>query len=222
MSFELVAPQENYAASLDFYNKGGNCMGISSLWVRELFRRNTSSLAEPNVIEGRGLQARYGFFSKGAKCVQDADVAFWSEQASLLCNFGVKKIIARDYSSSVALVNSLPEKFSNTAILTGWQYSDKQSCLDRFGFYRPSAQGGHVVALFKLKGAGEIYMYDANFGVHKWHPTSGVSLKTDMKRYMIEAGYGLIAKMDVAMMLSTNNDIPADKKPVDFSAFRYD
>lgn len=197
-------------------------MGISSLWVRELFRRNTSSLAEPNVMEGRSLQARYGFFSKEAKRVQDADVAFWSEQAGLLCDFGVRKIIARDYSSSVALVNSLPKAFGNVAILTGWQYSDTQSCLNRFGFYRPSAKGGHVVALFKLKSAGEIYMYDANFGVHRWNPVSGVSLKTDMKRYMIEADYGLIAKMDVAMMLSTNSDIPADKKPVDFSTFKYD
>ena len=96
MGFELVAPQENYLVSLNFYNKGGNCMGISSLWVRELFRRNTSSLAEPNVMEGRSLQARYGFFSKEAKRVQDADVAFWSEQAGLLCDFGVRKIIARE------------------------------------------------------------------------------------------------------------------------------
>lgn len=225
MSFELIAGPVFYSDAMNHFGGEGNCLGMSGQWAMTVIGSEAKNLAEPNVIEAKGLQTHYRH-SLAHSNVSGAEVFFLEREAEKRSLGHIKRKTAIGYGAAVDLVNSLPKKSGNVTIVTCWDFSSeehmkvKQGCLGRFR--TPDSWAGHAVALFKSKKSGAIVFYDPNFGRYLWKPTAGMSLKSDIKRYLIDT-YADVAgtRMTSAIMFSRDDHVLADTVPLDFTTVKY-
>lgn len=211
MGFVLRLAVTDYSRKLEAQGLGGQCMGMSCAWAIDVIAGTKASIEEPLLEKGIKLQNDCRLKFAGRNSASEGCTAFFNS----LVLYELKKEVARDHDPSVKLVNSLPTASGNAAIVASWSIQDELSCLGRFGpFFRNM---GHAVGLMKLKQSQAVYLYDPNYGVFKWRQESGVSLKSDLKQYMLRTGvYGRRVKMEAAMKISTDNHIPANNHVIPY------
>lgn len=212
MGFKIVHSAINYSDAMAATKSAGNCMGQSCQWAIQLIKGEMQSLMQPCFSAGAALQREYDSAWENLKFFQDGDVIFFRRQAKKVSSSGIKSDIVTRSGASVSLVNSLPSFSGNAAVVIGWRCQDTPSCFSKFGI--TLSHSGHAVALLRLKNNGVVYLYDPNCGIYEWIPSPGVSLKSDLKQYMLAKEYGVHVRMDGAMMLSTHEDIPANREHV--------
>lgn len=206
MSFKLLHESINYVEYCKAVGSNGLCFGQSWLWLSDIITGASGSLIPPDFHKGAVIHQEYREVCSSPR----AYVGYVKQKASVLkLKFperGLQLQSADDYDSSVKLINQLPAcSVGNAVILMSWGLNEKTSTLKKVVGWHDA---GHAMVLLKLKHNGLIYLFDANKGVFIWIRTSGVELKTDVKRLMLESGRFSMAAMTDSIMLSTQSDIP--------------
>lgn len=203
MSFKLQHRALNYNEHLQAINSGGLCLGQTWLWMSEIISGVSGTLSPPNHFKGGEIQKEFLAYS-GGDPVSFINIKV-SELKSKVPEKRLEQRKAKDYASSVALVNEFSvASGGNAVVFMCWGINTHQSTLNKV-FCRYDR--AHAMGLLRLKNNGKIYLFDPNHGVYEWTKDPGVELKTDIKRFMLQSSTRSMVAMTCATMLSTNSDI---------------
>ena len=96
--------------------------------------------------------------------------------------YNLERKIKSGKGDSKEVIKKLPDFAGAAGVVACWSYRNAEDLKHPDWHYR---SGGHAIGLIKQQGDKGLYLYDSNFGIYQWKKEQGVSLKDDLKRYLL-------------------------------------